>query len=168
MVRTLIAVKLKCQNVSCGHSKYVGASTLYDRLGDEPTLINIGQLAAKFKCSLCNSKDYLIFDDHDVLIFDTARLYICHGSSCNEAAIPIPRLNALPQENLCAICKEHSEKEANMINDFPEVPKDKRSCPRCLEKHKKDTPVVVYQNRKNKTFFIGCSLFPKCRWAEDL
>jgi hypothetical protein len=35
-------------------------------------------------------------------------------------------------------------------NDFPDVPKNKRSCPRCLDRDKKDTPVVVYKNRKNE------------------
>ena len=50
---------------------------------------------------------------------------------------------------------------------FPPVPKGMRSgCPTCKTKKKRGI-VTVYQNQHDKSFFLGCSEYPKCIWTSN-
>ncbi len=86
---------------------------------------------------------------------------------CEECGEPIPlrRLEIMPFTKQCVGCREENENNPTG-NDvvFPLVPlRLSGRCPRC-----KKGIAVVYQNSASKDFFVGCSTFPRCRWAADI
>ena len=83
--------------------------------------------------------------------------------SCGEK-IPAGRLLAVPNTRYCVNCKDEDEIGLERGTVFPPVPQGMRgSCPRCDQ-----GIVVVYQNKTELNFFLGCSRFPNCHWASDL
>lgn len=83
--------------------------------------------------------------------------------NCGEE-IPAGRLRAEPNTLFCVKCKDENENASEKGTVFPPVPQGMRGkCPRCAK-----GIVVVYQNSTDRNFFLGCSLFPKCRWANDI
>lgn len=83
--------------------------------------------------------------------------------SCGEE-IPAGRLQAVPNTRYCVNCKDEDESGLERGTVFPPVPQGMRkNCPRCDQ-----GIVVVYQNKTDLNFFLGCSRFPNCHWASDL
>ena len=132
------------------------------------SLRNINEIVNKFKCSICQSKNFTLSGSNEVVIFDMSSLVLC--LSC-ELPIPNPRLKAQTKTHLCITCVEegeiaYSEKE-RLGRIFPEVPIDmKGKCPLCVKKGRKGF-VVVRFNSNNEDFFLGCDLYPKCFWSKS-
>ncbi len=86
---------------------------------------------------------------------------------CEECGEPIPprRLEVMPFAKHCIGCQEANENNSASNNVvFPLVPLQLSGpCPRC-----KKGIAVVYQNSTYKNFFVGCSTFPRCKWAVDI
>ena len=83
--------------------------------------------------------------------------------SCGEE-IPAGRLQAVPNTRYCVNCKDEDESGLERGTVFPPVPQGMRgNCPRCDQ-----GIVVVYQNKTDLNFFLGCSRFPNCHWAGEL
>ncbi|MDA8675062.1 DNA helicase RecQ [Alphaproteobacteria bacterium] len=84
-------------------------------------------------------------------------------ASCGDI-IPEGRLEAMPNTRFCVHCKEDDENTSDIGVVFPPVPQDLvGDCPRCGE-----GIAVVYQNHTDKSFFVGCSSFPSCRWSKSM
>ena len=83
--------------------------------------------------------------------------------SCGEV-IPEGRLRMMPNTQFCVHCKEDEENTTDSGVVFPPVPQGLAGdCPRCGS-----GIAVVYQNHTDKSFFVGCSKYPSCRWSEDM
>jgi len=72
--------------------------------------------------------------------------------------IPLPRLEALPDTNVCTPCAEDGAKPP-APPPYPQPPAGMRNCPRC------GNPTIVRQSSEDQGFFLGCTSFPKCRWT---
>ena len=167
-LKSIIGIQILCLNQDCQANGMIGASTLKNQLVDEPTLANIGQIATKFKCRECGSKEYAIFDESgSMMLFNSNQMKFCKVEGCG-AAIPIPRWTSDPNANICVECQSAGEAVTLSKSDFPKVPIGKQTCPRCESKRRKKTPTTIYQNRKDGDYFLGCSSFPSCRWSEPL
>ena len=137
------------------------------KLFNQLTFSNINTLVSRFVCSNCFSKDFKIFDANGDLLFDKSRAVYCLRCGL---PIPFPRISVLPGIRICTLCKEEEEEDSSADTGmyFPAVPRGYRGkCPKCL-KEKSTGIVVVYHNSKDNNFFLGCSLFPKCRWTVDV
>ncbi len=73
--------------------------------------------------------------------------------------IPLPRLEALPDTNVCTPCAEDGAKPP-APPPYPQPPAGMRNCPRC------GNPTIVRQSSEDRGFFPGCTSFPKCRWTQ--
>jgi len=84
-------------------------------------------------------------------------------ASCGDI-IPEGRLKVMPNTRFCVHCKEDDENTSDLGVVFPPVPQGLvGDCPRCGE-----GIAVVYQNHTDKSFFVGCSSFPSCRWSKSV
>lgn len=84
-------------------------------------------------------------------------------ASCGEI-IPAGRLEVMPNTRVCVHCKEDDENTSDGGVVFPPVPAGLAGdCPRCGV-----GIAVVYQNHTDKSFFVGCSSFPSCRWSKSM
>ena len=161
----LSKIFLKCKD--CSNEKYFEYEFLNSINKDDRDLdfSNFNQILYRFKCSMCQTKNLTIQDCNRDLIFDTQNSVSCR--SC-DLPIPFPRLHLVPGTQVCTTCKNlGTALQKNVGTIFPEVPREIRGkCPQCDKKFKTGL-VVVYQNSKTKTFFLGCSIFPKCKWSSD-
>jgi RNA polymerase-binding transcription factor DksA len=131
---------------------------------DKLDLANINTLLDIFKCEQCGEKNFKLLDANDELLFDMERNILCQVC---DLAIPFPRISSQPNTRVCVSCKDSMQSDEKKGTVFPSVPADIRGkCPRC-EKHDYTGIVVVYRNSKDRTYFLGCSIFPKCHWADD-
>jgi Zn finger protein HypA/HybF involved in hydrogenase expression len=156
-------IKLVCHN--CSYSGHLNYDLLNKKLGSyEPlSLKNIGELLHYFLCSKCRAKNFELHDANGEILFDTNNNVDCE--IC-ETPIPYPRLSSLPGTRRCVSCQNSNEKDTSDVK-FPDIPQGLRGkCPSCKEKRLKGI-VVVYQNGSDKTFFLGCSSFPSCRWSSS-
>lgn len=156
-------IRLNCHQ--CPHSGKLDYSYLNEKLGygENLSLKNISELVERFICSKCNAKNFQVFDNHELMLFDTKKNINCE--ICN-LPLPYPRLSTMPNTRRCINCENSNEQVNNDIK-FPEVPIGLRGkCPSCQKKRDKGI-VVVYQNSNDKSFFLGCSNFPKCIWSSN-
>jgi len=163
VVNRLKTIKLCCHE--CSYSGELSYDFLNKKLGaeDNLSLQNIGELVDQFLCSKCKSKNFELFDDNSEMLFDTKNNVTCE--LC-DLPIPFPRLSSQPGIRRCVSCQNSNEQISSDIK-FPEVPQGMRGkCPSCQEKRLKGI-VVIYQNRSDKSFFLGCSSFPSCRWSSS-
>ena len=156
-------IKLNCHE--CTHYGHHDYNYLNEKLISEESLNlqNIAELLERFVCSKCRAKNFQLIDINEIMIFDTEKNIFCE--IC-ELPLPYPRLAAMPGTLRCTKC-EHSNEKVNNDIKFPDVPIGLRGkCPSCQKKREKGI-VVVYQNSKDKSFFLGCSSFPKCMWSTN-
>lgn len=156
-------IKLRCHE--CSYSGELSYDLLNKKLGGEEklNLKNIGELVDYFLCSKCKTKNFELLDNNNEILFDTRNNINCE--LC-DLPIPFPRLSARPGTKRCTNCQNSNEVISSSIK-FPEIPKGLRGkCPSCKEKKLKGI-VVIYQNRSDKSFFLGCSNFPICRWSSS-
>ena len=156
---------IACNN--CGNDNVLKQEVLTAQLRgfDHLTLSNLATLISRFICSKCRSRSQRISDANGDLLFDANQ--IVHCKRC-KLPIPFPRIKILPGVNICTLCKEEDEDDEplELGPQFPAVPKGFRGrCPVC-EKKGSSGIVVVYQNSKNKSFFLGCSSYPNCKWSK--
>ena len=167
MTSRLSKIHFKCHN--CNNLKVFAYEELNqifkNYLNADLTLKNFNQLLPKFICQKCkdnkvNDKNFSISDFNHELLFDTERSMLCDSCEC---MIPIPRYNASPLHTTCVYCLENDTVSKNNLNHtWPSLPNNiSRDCPRC------DGIKVVYMNRQFKSYFTGCSNYPKCHWSSD-
>lgn len=164
-MKNLRQLKFNCNK--CHYGGELSHTFLQGKLGtgEKLSLINLNTLLHFFICSKCRTRDFTLSDSENQLLFDTSRNVLCDG--CN-LPIPFPRLNAQPGTRICIQCKGSSEDISKTTGTvFPQVPAGLRGkCPDC-SKTSASGIVVVYQNSTDKSFFLGCSAFPKCRWSSS-
>ena len=152
-MKALESIVVECPG--CGRRAAIDAETLESRL-DLPLSINsVGQLYGWLRCSGCGSREIRIGDTDGRALIDPDAITPCHACAC---PIPLPRLAALPDTNVCMPCAEDGVKPP-APPPYPQPPADKRKCPRC------EAPTIVRQNSEDQAFFLGCTSFPKCRWT---
>ena len=144
--------------VNCHHAKMLQSVDLAVYLDEEISLKNIAQLHGKTRCVECDGKISEIHDGSGRLLIDPLNVTPCH---CCGLPIVIPRLEAMPSANVCAMCAEEGAKPPQ-APPYPQPPPDKRKCPRCK------SPTVVRENSQDHNFFVGCTLYPNCRWTSPL
>ena len=157
-------ITLHCHE--CSKTANIDYELLVDKFPDlaPVNLGNLNRLLDKFQCSDCRNHFFSLEDKNGELIFDMKQNVMCENCGL---AIPFPRIAIQPGTKLCIECKDEEESIDPTGVKFPEVPAGMRgSCPMC-EKKDRNGIVVVYQNSKEKTFFLGCSVFPGCRWSSD-
>ena len=154
---------LEC--LECGHSVIRERSYLLGLVGDikDPKISNLNSVMMRFKCSKCLGRLVRLKSGLTVY-FDSSRIISC--VSC-KLPIPIPRIELVSNASTCADCAEEANESIAKGTLFPNVPIGMRGkCPTCEKKAAKGI-VVVYQNAKDKEFFLGCSGFPRCRWSTN-
>ena len=167
MVNRLETITLECNE--CKNSSLINYETFASKLpnSEKVNFKNLNQLIDFFVCKACNKKNFVIFDHHKEIIFDLSNIISCE--EC-ENPIPIPRINANPNKRICIICAEIDEGDRHKPDQGTKTPKipleAPKFCPSC-EKYGRKSIIVIYQNRKDKNFFLGCSKFPKCRWSTN-
>ena len=157
----LETIRLDCHD--CGTVGTISYSNLADEYSAfmPINLANLNQILDDLNCSKCESEFYSLSDKNGELIFDMKQNINC--GNCG-LPIPFPRITMVPSTTQCIDCKD--EQESNKVV-FPPVPAGMGGgCPKC-KKYSNTGIVVVYQNSKERTFFLGCSKFPSCRWSSD-
>ena len=117
-------------------------------------LVNL--LYFRLRCSKCSKKNLEIFLKNK-LLFEKDNLKIC--KNCN-LPISIPRLQTLPETNVCgAHCVEQINKAAKYVPPPPTVPNNKK-IGKCG--HRMEVRFGPYG------WFLGCSKYPSCRITMQL
>ena len=148
-------VSLSC---TCGHVGHLSS----DKLHLDESEFNLQYVATnlhKFRCSKCGSAPEFVFNDRNDLIFDMGNLVNC--SSC-EFPIPEGRLKALPGTSVCTECARAGAMDMRAPPPHPQPPKDIATCPRCGNR------TEMRQNNSDKSWFVGCSSYPSCRFTKNL
>ena len=150
--------------LECAHDRTESRDWYFQYLDEEvPTPADLGQLIGRFVCSKCKSREVRISSGEEIY-FDHSRNKACIG--CH-LPIPLPRFKIEPSALTCVRCASEGKSEFDRGVIFPEVPAGMRGkCPACKTKNRSGI-VVVYQNQKDKNFFLGCSEFPRCFWSSD-
>ena len=152
-MKALESIVVECPG--CDRQATIDATLLEARL-DRPLSVNsVGQLYGRLRCSGRGSREVRIGDAVGRALIDPAATTLCRACGY---PIPLPRLEALPDTNICTPCAEDGAKPL-APPPYPQPPADKRECPRC------GRPTIVRQNSENQGFFLGCASFPKCRWT---
>lgn len=153
-MKALDSIVVECP--ACDRQATIEAETLEGRL-DPPLSVNsVGQLYGRLRCSGCGSREIRIRDAAGRALIDPAAITLCRACGC---PIPLPRLQALPDTNMCTPCAKNAAKPP-APPPYPQPPADRRDCPRC------GRPTIVRQNSEDQGFFLGCTSFPACRWTE--
>ena len=148
---------------SCGRKAHVPAS----RFGSSVTDLKVDLIAdkiKKFQCSECKKPANFIHSDKDQLLFDLTNLTYC--TSC-EIPISLARLNAVPGTSVCALCAHEGANDIRIPPPHPQPPSNLASCPVC-EKYGRHSRTEMRQNGSDKSWFVGCSIYPSCRWTKNL
>ncbi len=153
-MRALKNIAVECPG--CGRQATIDAEKVEFRLDLPLSMNSVGQLYGRLRCSGCGSREIRIGDADGRVLIDPAAITSCRACDC---PIPLPRLEALPDTNICMVCAEDGAKPS-APPPYPQPPAEKRKCPRC------GTPTIVRQNSEDHGFFLGCTSFPKCRWTE--
>ena len=165
MTESLQKIKISCND--CSNDQYFDYETLRSMADSEVNLTNLNLIIDSFNCNSCGSLNLSIFDIDDRMLFDRGNDILCTICSLS---IPLPRIQAQPGTNKCISCKDELESEYDIPPEiiFPDVPEEKKGeCPNCRIKGRTGSSVVVRQNRYTEDFFLGCSLFPNCRWTNN-
>ena len=135
---------------NCGHHDEVSAID-----GHRLEIQNVHKFFSSLSCTSCNQQNFRLFKD-DTLLIDCENLI-----SCNVCSNPIilPRVQALPDVMVCVSCK--TDQENGIESNVAHVPEKFNQCPKG---HKS----VIRTNSYTGERFIGCSMFPMCRWSADL
>ena len=152
-MKALESILVECPG--CDRQTTIDAAMLEVRLDRPFSMNSVGQLYGRLRCSGCGSREVRIGDAVGRALIDPAAITLCHACGC---PIPLPRLEALPDTNLCMFCAEDGAKPP-ASPPYPQPPAEKRKCPRC------GRPTIVRQNSEDQGFFLGCTSFPKCRWT---
>ena len=153
MAKAIPNLLLECK--ICGKQTTLKCSLLETYL-DEPLSINtVGFLYDKLVCG-CGQRKFQASDDAGRVLLDSDKLTRCRV--CKNA-IPLPRLAAVNTDK-CFNCA--SQKPAPAA-PHPRPPPELSLCPRC-----KKFPTVVRQNKLDRSYFLACEGFPKCRWSAPL
>ncbi len=146
-----------CTCIYCNHKANLDPDTLQKYLNEPPSLKNIHTVYDKLRCSNCSKTEVRLYQEDDRLLIDAEQL--CRCSSCRHPIIS-PRLQAMPNISLCAICMEDQEKPAR-TDPHPMPPPELKKCARC------GSPSVVRENAMDGSYFIGCTQFPTCWWKAE-
>ena len=150
-MKTLESIVVECPG--CGRRATVGAETLAPRRS--LSVNSAAELYGRLRCSGCGSREIRIADAAGRVLIDPDAITLCRACGC---PIPLPRLEALPDTDMCLSCAE-DEAKPSTPPPYPQPPADRRNCPRC------GAPTIVRQNSGDQNFFLGCTSFPKCRWT---
>ena len=148
------SVLIEC---TCGRkanlaSKHFGLPA--EEFNIETLVENLGKLI----CSVCSKAPEFIYNDRSDLLFDLTNL--THCSEC-ENPVPVARLKAVPGTSVCTGCASQGASDSQTPPPHPQPPPDLRTCPRC------GSSSEMRQNGQDKSWFIGCSTYPDCRWTRN-
>ena len=152
-MKALKSILVDCPG--CDRQATIDAAMLESRLDRPLSMNSVGQVYGRLRCSGCGSRKIRIGDVAGRALIDPAAITLCHACGC---PIPLPRMEALPDTNLCVSCAEDGAKPPTSP-PYSQPPADQRKCPRC------GRPTIVRQNSEEQGFFLGCASFPKCRWT---
>ena len=156
-------MKFVTAEFSCGKKVQISAS----KFGCTPQEFKVDKLAenlSELRCRDCGSTANFVFNEKDQLLFDLSNLSSC--SSC-ELPLSVARLSAVPGTSVCTLCAQEGESGLNTPPPHPKPPSEFSSCPTCL-KYGRNSRTEMRQNGSDKSWFIGCSTYPKCRWTKNL
>ena len=91
----------------CGRRATIDAEMLEARLDRPLSISSVGQLYRRLRCSGCASREIRIGDAAGRTLIDPAGITPCRACGC---PIPLPRLEALPNTNICMPCAEDGAK----------------------------------------------------------
>ena len=136
---------------SCGHR-----TTLPPTVGSE--IKHVLQVVDRLVCSKCQQKVQHIFTNDSKMIYDKLLSSTC--LSCEEF-IPLLRLELVPGTTLFTECASLGEADVKRPPPYPNPPAEFATCPRCK------SATQMRQNGSDKSWFIGCTTYPSCRWTKD-
>ena len=148
-MKALESILVECPG--CDRQATIDAAMLESRLDQPLSMNSVGQVYGRLRCSGCGSREVRIGDTAGRALIDPAAIALCHACGC---PIPLPRLEALPDTNLCMFCAEDGVKPP-ASPPFPQPPADKRKCPRC------GRPTIVRQNSEDQGFFSELHVLSK-------
>ena len=148
------SIEVECK---CGRNNELDASSF----GVKPVefdAMTVAENLGRFRCKICRNQPNFIFNEGN-LLFDLTNITNC--AAC-ELPIPIARLNAVPGTAICTICAREGESDHRSPPPYPQPPTEAKTCPRC------NSATQMRQNSKDKSWFVGCSTYPKCRYTKNL
>jgi ssDNA-binding Zn-finger/Zn-ribbon topoisomerase 1 len=148
---------------SCGRKVQVSA----EQFGFTPKEFKVdvlGDYLTKLRCQECHTPATFIFNERDQLLFDLTNVSYC--STC-EVPLSIARLNSMPGTALCTLCVQEGADDIRTPPPHPQPPSEFSKCPTC-DKYGRNSRTEMRQNGSDKSWFIGCSIYPKCRWTKNL
>ena len=154
-MRELVFVECEC---GCGHRARLDHDAVTARTRAELDLAAAVALTEQLRCSRCGQQVRKLHDDKGRLLYDRDEVVRC--AAC-DSVIPLPRIAAVPGTRLCLACA--SEGEAPPVAPpHPMPPSSQTTCARC------GSPTVMRQNEQDRSWFVGCTSFPKCRWTAEV
>lgn len=154
-MRKLAFVECEC---GCGHRARLDRGDVMARTRAEFDLASAVALVEKLRCSRCRQLVKRLYDDRGRLIYDLDNVVRCEAC---EAIIPLPRIAAVPGTRLCLACASDGEAPP-VAPPHPTPPPSQARCPRC------GNATVMRQNEQDRSWFVGCLSFPKCRWTAEV
>lgn len=136
-------ISVKCRN--CHVVTAFDRNDLQSRLGENINLKNIGQCYDDFgKCEKCGSKDILVFDKDNRLLFDSEDL-----KRCIQCGAPLTELLKAHDNGAttCMVCKESPPENED---ENPKVPSHMKVCPVC------GAPTEARQRNDDGEWYIAC------------
>jgi len=155
-MREIPTLKFECRH--CAHRGEIDGALLGQRLGEPLSIRSVGQLYGRLRCSQCGASEVRVLDDAGHPLLDPTAITPC--VVCGQP-IPLPRLSAMPNSNVCLACAVDAAKQP-LDPPYPMPPADRQKCLRC------GRSTIVRQNKEDEDFFLGCTGFPKCRWTNSL
>ena len=152
-------IKIEC---FCGRQ----ANLSSDKFGvshDEFKVDKVAENLMNLKCRNCHKSAKFIFNEKNQLLFDLTNLTFC--KSC-ETPVSFARLKAVPGTSLCTFCAQEGANDPKTPPPHPQPPSEFSKCPTC-KKYGRNSRTEMRQNSKDKSWFIGCSSYPKCNWTKN-
>jgi hypothetical protein len=154
MIRELATIHVRC--AACGTEFQMNSDGLGDRMGEPPTMANIGRIHHQLQCTHCGGARLHVSDNEGRALLDPDHLrqcIVCDG------VIPLPRLEAMPQTNQCAACATNPKirPPAKPMS----LPHNESLCPLC------GAQIIRRIRRSDKRPFIACSN-RRCRWTRSI
>lgn len=149
------SILVRC--AKCGHEGSVAYSVLETKFEEKISAKNINQYWSYFYCKSCGEKRPILIGSNGNEILHPEKIVKC--SVCSNP-IPLPRLEAILGATTCTHCSENKELPEQI--DWPKPPKAFATCPKCKR------PTEVRMKKKDQSYFLGCSGYPKCMWKKKL
>lgn len=110
-------------------------------------------------CSKCKNPVSHLLDNNNRMIYGS--IFSSRCLACDEF-IPLPRLEIVHGTSLCTDCAAIGESDVRTPPPHPNATPELVLCLSC------SSSTVMRQNGSDKSWFVGYSSYPTCRWTKNI